>query len=77
MTHSAGRLEGLADALSAYGLTVTHHPLIETVLLPSEQVWADAEALLEAEQTFLAGLPERDRARLADLLRTLLAPFSD
>lgn len=35
------------------------------------------EALLEAEQEFLAGLPERDRARLADLLRTLLAPFSD
>ena len=48
MTHSEGRLEGLADTLSAHGLTVTHHPLIETVLLPSEQVRADAEALLEA-----------------------------
>ena len=35
------------------------------------------EALLEAEQDFLAGLPERDRARLAELLRTLLAPFAD
>ncbi len=35
------------------------------------------DALLEAEQTFLADLPERDRATLADLLRTLLAPFSD
>jgi DNA-binding MarR family transcriptional regulator len=34
-------------------------------------------ALLEAERTFLAGLPERDRSRLAGLLRTLLAPFAD
>jgi DNA-binding MarR family transcriptional regulator len=42
-----------------------------------EAVDSAFEALLEAEQTFLAGLPERDRARLADLLRTLLAPFSD
>jgi DNA-binding MarR family transcriptional regulator len=35
------------------------------------------ERLLEAEQTFLAGLPEKDRGRLAGLLRTLLAPFAD
>ena len=35
------------------------------------------EALLEAEQTFLASLPDRDRTRLAGLLRTLLAPFAD
>lgn len=35
------------------------------------------EQLLEAERTFLAGLPERDRAKLAGLLRTLLAPFAD
>ena len=35
------------------------------------------EQLLEAERTFLAGLPERDRTRLAGLLRTLLAPFAD
>ena len=34
------------------------------------------EALLEAEQTFLAGLPEKDQARLAGLLRTLLSPFA-
>lgn len=32
--------------------------------------------LLEAERTFLADLPSGDRARLADLLRTLLAPFA-
>jgi len=34
-------------------------------------------ALLDAERTFLADLPERDRTRLAALLRTLLAPFAD
>jgi DNA-binding MarR family transcriptional regulator len=33
------------------------------------------EALLEAERTFLADLPDRDRTRLAGLLRTLLSPF--
>lgn len=33
-------------------------------------------ALLEAERTFLAGLPGKDRARLAGLLRTLLSPFA-
>lgn len=49
LTHGEGRLEGLADALSAHGLTVTQHPLIETVVLPDEQVRADAEALLEAD----------------------------
>lgn len=35
------------------------------------------EQLLDAERTFLAGLPDRDRAKLAGLLRTLLAPFAD
>ena len=34
------------------------------------------EALLGAEADLLAELPDRDRARLAVLLRTLLAPFS-
>ena len=34
------------------------------------------EALLDAEKSLLAGLPARERARLAALLRTLLAPFS-
>ena len=33
------------------------------------------EALLDAERSLLADLPERDQARLADLLRLLLAPF--
>ena len=34
-------------------------------------------ALLEAERTFLGDLPEKDRTRLASLLRTLLSPFAD
>ena len=33
-------------------------------------------ALLQAEAALLEGLPPRDRATLARLLRTLLAPFS-
>jgi len=32
-------------------------------------------ALLDAERALLEDLPERDRTRLASLLRTLLAPF--
>jgi DNA-binding MarR family transcriptional regulator len=32
-------------------------------------------ALLDAERTLLEDLPERDRTRLASLLRSLLAPF--
>ena len=34
-------------------------------------------ALLDAERALLEDLPERDRAKLAGLLRTLLAPFAD
>ena len=34
------------------------------------------EALLDAERDLLADLPPRDQARLADLLRELLAPFA-
>jgi len=34
------------------------------------------EALIAAESRLLADLPARERARLAGLLRTLLAPFA-
>ena len=34
------------------------------------------EALLAAEADLLADLPDRDRNQLAELLRSLLAPFS-
>ena len=47
-------------------------------LTPEGKVAVDSafERLLEAEVTFLAGLPDKDRAQLAGLLRTLLAPFA-
>ena len=32
-------------------------------------------ALLQREASFLAGMPRRDRDRLADLLRSLVRPF--
>lgn len=39
--------------------------------------WVDAAmtSLLEVERTLLSALPERDRDRLADLLRALVLPF--
>lgn len=49
LTHSEGRLEGLAAALSARGFSVTHHPLIRTEFLPPEAVRPSAEALLESD----------------------------
>ena len=39
------------------------------------RVDAAMSTLLEVEAGLLAGLPEADRERLADLLRTLVAPF--
>ncbi len=36
LTHSEGRLERLAAALTARGFNVTHHPLIKTELLDNE-----------------------------------------
>lgn len=49
LTHSEGRLGGLAEALTGRGLSVTHYPLIETVLLPRDEVWGDVQRLLEAD----------------------------
>lgn len=49
LTHSEGRLEGLAAALSARGFSVTHHPLIRTEFLPPEAVRPSAEALLACD----------------------------
>lgn len=66
-----GLVERLPDPRDRRGVLVR--------LTPEGKDAVDAafERLLEAEQTFLAGLPERDRGRLAALLRTLLAPFAD
>ena len=66
-----GLVERLPDPRDRRGVLVR--------LTPEGKDAVDAafERLLEAEQTFLAGLPEKDRGRLAALLRTLLAPFAD
>ena len=66
-----GLVERLPDPRDRRGVLVR--------LTPEGKDAVDAafERLLEAEQTFLAGLPEKDRVRLAALLRTLLAPFAE
>ena len=49
LTHSEGRLEGLAEALGAQGFDVTHEPLIKTELLPAEKARVAAEKLRGAD----------------------------
>jgi DNA-binding MarR family transcriptional regulator len=70
------------DRLSSRGL-VERHPdpddrrgvIVRLTTDGRETVDAAFAALLEAERALLEDLPERDRTRLAGLLRTLLAPF--
>jgi DNA-binding MarR family transcriptional regulator len=66
---SRGLVERLPDPHDRRGVLVR--------LTPEGKASVDHafEQLLEAERTFLAELPDRERARLAGLLRTLLAPF--
>jgi DNA-binding MarR family transcriptional regulator len=66
-----GLVERLPDPRDRRGVLVR--------LTPEGRASVDTafEQLLTAERTFLADLPERDRTRLAGLLRTLLAPFAD
>jgi DNA-binding MarR family transcriptional regulator len=65
-----GLVERLPDPHDRRGVLVR--------LTPEGKVTVDLafEKLLDAERTFLAGLPDKDRVRLAALLRTLLAPFA-
>ena len=42
-----------------------------------QTVDAALDALLAGERALLAGLGDRDRQRLADLLRVLTTPFDD
>ena len=65
-----GLVERLPDPHDRRGVLVR--------LTPEGKVAVDSafERLLEAEVTFLSGLPDKDRAQLAGLLRTLLAPFA-
>jgi len=66
-----GLVERLPDPHDRRGVLVR--------LTPEGKVAVDSafERLLEAEVTFLTGLPVKDRGQLAGLLRTLLAPFAD
>ncbi len=49
LTHSEGRLEGLAAALGAQGFDVVHEPLVKTEFLPAEESQLAAERLLGAD----------------------------
>lgn len=81
---TSGTMTNRVDRLAARGL-VERNPDpadrrgVLVRLTPDGKVAVDSAftALLDAERAFLTGLPEKDRTRLADLLRTLLAPFSD
>jgi DNA-binding MarR family transcriptional regulator len=66
-----GFVERLADPDDRRGV------LVRLTAEGRAAVDAAFEELLDAERTLLTGLPARDRHRLADLLRPLLAPFAD
>ncbi len=80
---TSGTMTNRVDRLAARGL-VERYPDPEdrrgviVRLTPEGKSAVDGafEALLDAERSLLADLPARDQARLADLLRTLLAPFA-
>ncbi|WP_340536838.1 MarR family winged helix-turn-helix transcriptional regulator [Nocardioides sp. GXZ039] len=79
---TSGTMTNRVDRLAARGL-VERYPDPEdrrgviVRLTPEGKAAVDGafEALLNAERALLADLPRPDQARLADLLRTLLAPF--
>ncbi len=81
---TSGTMTNRVDRLSARGF-VERYPdpvdrrgvIVRLTTEGKEAVDAAFTALLEAERAFLADLPERDRRKLASLLRALLAPFAD
>src|ERR1700761_9414899 len=81
---TSGTMTNRIDRLSARGL-VERYPdpddrrgVIVRLTTEGRTAVDDAfTALLAAEQDLLDQLPERDRPRLAALLRTLLAPFAE
>ena len=80
---TSGTMTNRVDRLAARGFVERHPDPADRrgviVRLTSEgraTVDAAFEDLLAAEADLLDALPERDRGRLATLLRTLLSPFS-
>jgi DNA-binding MarR family transcriptional regulator len=81
---TSGTMTNRVDRLAARGL-VERSPDpddrrgVIVRLTPDGKATVDGAfaALLEAEHDLLAELPERDRTKLAALLRTLLAPFAE
>lgn len=80
---TSGTMTNRVDRLAARGL-VERLPdpddrrgvLVRLTPEGNETVDGAFEALLTAESALLADLPQRDRRRLAQLLRPLLVPFS-
>jgi DNA-binding MarR family transcriptional regulator len=80
---TSGTMTNRVDRLAARGY-VERHPdpadrrgvIVRLTTEGRTTVDAAFEELLAAEAELLADLPDRDRARLANLLRSLLAPFS-
>jgi DNA-binding MarR family transcriptional regulator len=81
---TSGTMTNRVDRLSARGL-VERYPdpddrrgVIVRLTTEGKAAVDDAfTALLDAEHALLEDLPERDRKKLASLLRALLAPFAD
>ena len=80
---TSGTMTNRVDRLAARGL-VERYPDpddrrgVIVRLTPEGQATVDGAfaALLDAERELLADLPERDRTKLAALLRSLLAPYA-
>lgn len=79
---TSGTMTNRVDRLAARGL-VERYPdpddrrgvIVRLTRLGEGTVDGAFAALLDAERTLLAQLPEADQRALSDLLRTLLAPF--
>jgi DNA-binding MarR family transcriptional regulator len=81
---TSGTMTNRVDRLSARGL-VERYPdpddrrgvIVRLTAEGKAAVDGAFTALLDAERALLEDLPERDRKKLAALLRALLAPFTD
>src|SRR5690348_7404387 len=81
---TSGTMTNRVDRLSARGL-VERYPdpddrrgvIVRLTTEGKAAVDGAFAALLDAERALLDVLPERDRTKLASLLRTLLAPFAE